>query len=86
MDAAQEGCYTREEWTKLFIDTVQAERQRREDHTADIQQSTREYTAAAERKIRDALGPEASALLPGSLATCVTINSCSCSTTISKST
>ncbi|KAK3298595.1 uncharacterized protein B0H64DRAFT_439043 [Chaetomium fimeti] len=55
-------------WTTLFVENAQSERQKREQHTADIQQSIQHYTIAAEDKIKAALGPEAAALLPGSTA------------------
>jgi hypothetical protein len=51
------------DWIALFVEAAQAERQRREEHTADTQLSIEQYEAAAERKIRDALGPRSPALL-----------------------
>lgn len=55
-------------WTNLFVEDAQTERQKREEHTTDIQQSIAQYTTAAEHKIRAALGPEGAALLPGATA------------------
>ncbi|KAK4041981.1 hypothetical protein C8A01DRAFT_14330 [Parachaetomium inaequale] len=66
MDAQERATQT---WTRLFVETAQSERQRREQHTADIQRSIQQYTAAAEHKIRAALGPEATTLLPSCTAT-----------------
>jgi hypothetical protein len=51
-------------WTNLFVENAQTDRQKREEHTADIEQSIAQYTTAAEHKIRAALGPEGAALLP----------------------
>ncbi len=42
--------------TTLFVETAQATHQRRQDHTTDARQARREYRAAAEQKIREALG------------------------------
>jgi hypothetical protein len=56
---------SKEFWTKLFVETAQEEHQKRQEHTADTQQAIKQYTAAAERKIKVALGPEESTLLPG---------------------
>lgn len=65
-----QGGHIRNDWTKLFVETTQTERQRREEHTTDALQAIQQYTAAAERKIRDALGPGGSALLhPGTTST-----------------
>ena len=64
--------HAEEEWTRLFVETVQHERHKREQHTTDTEQAIQQYTAAAERKIKEALGPNESALLPGSAATGVT--------------
>ncbi|KAK4102922.1 hypothetical protein N658DRAFT_494995 [Parathielavia hyrcaniae] len=70
MDEAQ-GCQP-DEWTTLFVSNVQAERQRREDHTTDKRRSIQDYTAAADRKIREALGPNMTALAPVSMGTAAT--------------
>ncbi|KAK4239726.1 hypothetical protein C8A03DRAFT_13907 [Achaetomium macrosporum] len=55
----------RESWTILFVQSAQRERQRREGHTTDVQQSISTYTSAAERKIKDALRDDLSVLSPG---------------------
>ncbi|SPQ19084.1 24ffade4-e0d2-4c05-a3f8-f388b0fd890c [Thermothielavioides terrestris] len=51
-----------DERTALFVAAAQRAQQRREQHTTDTRQAVREYTAAAARKIREALGPSASGL------------------------
>jgi hypothetical protein len=56
---------SQDSWTSLFVETAQEEHQKRQEHTADTQQAIQEYMAAAARKIKDALGPEASTLFPG---------------------
>ncbi|KAK4245602.1 hypothetical protein C7999DRAFT_16217 [Corynascus novoguineensis] len=44
------------DWISLYIETVQSERQKREEHTVDIEESIQQYTAAARDKIRAAQG------------------------------
>ncbi|KAK4125259.1 hypothetical protein N657DRAFT_550492, partial [Parathielavia appendiculata] len=56
--------YQLQEWTMLFVNSVQAERRRREEHTTDTWRSIQEYAAAADRKIKEALGSEGPALRP----------------------
>ncbi|EAQ89602.1 predicted protein [Chaetomium globosum CBS 148.51] len=53
-----------QDWTNLFVKDAQSERQKREEHTKDIEQSIEQYTTAARQKIKAALGPEEAALLP----------------------
>ncbi|KAL2150253.1 hypothetical protein VTH82DRAFT_7929 [Thermothelomyces myriococcoides] len=53
-----------QEWTRLFVEAAQRERQKRENHTTDVHESVRQHTAAAEDKIAAALGPEVDTLLP----------------------
>ncbi|KAL2117814.1 hypothetical protein VTJ04DRAFT_7474 [Mycothermus thermophilus] len=55
--------HTEEHWTRGYIEDVQANHRRREDHTKDVEQAVREYQAAAKQKIAEALGPGDS-LLP----------------------
>ncbi|KAL2158348.1 hypothetical protein VTH06DRAFT_4396 [Thermothelomyces fergusii] len=53
-----------EYWTRRFVEAAQSEQQKRENHTADVAESIRLYSAAAAEKIAAALGPEADNLLP----------------------
>lgn len=59
---AQDG-YTREDWTRLFVESIQAERRTREEQTTDTQRSVEAYTLAAERKINEALRSAADSAL-----------------------
>ncbi|KAL2269093.1 hypothetical protein VTJ83DRAFT_3939 [Remersonia thermophila] len=52
-----------------FVEAAQADRERRENHTEDVWRAVCQYTAAADRKIADALGAEADSLLPNSRTT-----------------
>ncbi|KAL1843263.1 hypothetical protein VTJ49DRAFT_2372 [Mycothermus thermophilus] len=54
------------DWLLSFVEAAQADRERRENHTEDVWRAVREYTAAADRKIADALGDELDSLLPSS--------------------
>lgn len=54
--AGQVNKDNKDDWTRLFVESAQAALQHREEHTADARQAVQQYTAAAEQKIKDALG------------------------------
>jgi len=66
MDA--QGANDTENRTRLYIEEVQRERQKREEHTVDVEESIQQYTAAARDKITAALGPGHAVPLPNGTA------------------